>query len=261
MDTVSSREARRRRLSDRGSERLALITGRVQSLSPDPDLSPASAIRSTPFDSSEREDPSLLNRDSVRELSQRDNCVPEAEPLLRNGDKGKSVASTSTTLLGQEEPVFQAPPSVQNPAKTHQHEHHSHHNPLTTGEIISAISASENVRIRCAVAAALLVILSYIGFPILGWGVIRGTIFFRPLYLLLLTNMSIVIARILSEKDGADARARQMNKVTSSGENGLADQLGRALESGLLLQNIFGALLMDFSIYVVVLVCGLSLMR
>ncbi|XP_073307859.1 uncharacterized protein [Primulina huaijiensis] len=247
MDTVNTREARRRRLSDRGSQRLALITGRIQSLSPDPDLS------QTTSDSSQ---PSLLNHDSVRELCQHDNRVPEVEPSLQNGDKGKGVASTSTTLLGQEEPVFQAPSSVQNPAESRQLDHNS----FTSGEIISAISASENVRARCAVAAALLVILSHIGFPILSWGVIWGTIFFRPLYLLLLTNISVVLARLLSGKPGANA-AGQMNRVASSSENGLADQLGRALESWLLLQNIFGALLMDFSIYVVVLICGISLMR
>ncbi|KZV24902.1 Zinc finger FYVE domain-containing protein 26 isoform 1 [Dorcoceras hygrometricum] len=249
MEKVSSREARRRRLSDRGSERLALITGRIQSLSPDPDL-----------DSSQREDSSLRNDDSVREPFRHDGCAPELEPLLHNADKGKDLASASATLFGQEEPVFQAPPSVLSPPKSLQHEHHSHHSPFTTGEIISAISASEDVRTRCATAAALLVILSYIGFPILGWGVMRGTIIFRPLYLLLLTNTSIVFARLLSGKDGANTRPRQMNRVASSSENGMADQLGRALESGLLLQNIFGALLMDFSIYVVVLICGLNLM-
>ncbi|XP_073127833.1 uncharacterized protein [Henckelia pumila] len=255
MDTANSREARRRRLSDRGSQRMALITGRIQSLSPDPDPS------QSPFDSSQHEDASLLNHNSVREPSQHDGCVPEMEPSLRNSDKGKGVASTSTTLLGLEEPVFQASPSVQSPAKARQREHHGHHDSFTSGEIISAISASESIRTRCAAAAALLVILSYIGFPILGWGVIRGTIIFRPLYLLLVTNISVVLARLLSGKHGANTRAGQMNRVSSSSENGLADQLGKAVESWLLFQNIFGALLMDFSIYVVVLICGLSLMR
>ncbi|KAI3454059.1 hypothetical protein Pfo_010722 [Paulownia fortunei] len=267
-----SREARRRRIVERGSDRLALITGRIQSLpsdtDPDPDQSssPTCPPGQTPADVAQHEHvaasgSSLPNHESGGEPGQRHIFDETVEPLLDNSDKGRSITSGPVALLGVEEELSQISSSMQSPMQDHQREQ-SHRNSLTTGQISSAIAASENVRMCCSVAAAILVILSYMGFPILGCCIIRSIIIFRPLYLLFLTNISIVLARLILGTQGAGLRMGQMSTVPTFGGNALVyDQLRKALESGLLVHNIFGALFMDFSIYAVVLICGLSLVR
>ncbi|KAL3844143.1 hypothetical protein ACJIZ3_001546 [Penstemon smallii] len=291
----SRREARRRRIAERGSDRLALITGKIQSMPSQSDQSPPAA---------EDEALSLPVHDSGREASE-DPIVNEAlEILLPNRDKGSSIASRAVSLLGLEKEILQVSSSIQSSVLEHQEEPQSHcrsltlgqsiasravsllglekeisqvsssiqssttvlehqdepqshHSSLTTGQIRSAIPASENIRMYCSIAAAVLVILSYIGgLPIMGWSTV-----FRPVYLLLLTNVSIVLTRLILGTQGAELRTGQTSSFPTFGGNGLFDQMGKALEVGLLLQDFFGALFIDFSIYALVLVCGLSLVR
>ncbi|KAK2984436.1 hypothetical protein RJ640_022579 [Escallonia rubra] len=135
-----------------------------------------------------------------------------------------------------------------------------HRNFFTPNQISSAIAASERTRTYFSVAAAILVVLSFAGFPILGSNTIKRIMFSRPLYLLLLTNISIVLSRLLLGKERRVVKFEQAAvSDTSLGGYGLADQLGKALELGLVLQNVVGAVFMDFSVYAVVLVCGLFL--
>ncbi|PIM99879.1 hypothetical protein CDL12_27621 [Handroanthus impetiginosus] len=260
-----SREARRRRIVERGSERLALITGRIESLPPDPDPDQShSSTSQPPADSAHHEEiassPSLPNQESGTEPSQHDIIAETVEPLPSNIEETKSTVAGPVASQGIEEELSQISSSTRSSAQNQQRER-SHHFSFTTVQICDAITATENIRMWCSVAAAILVVLSYIGFPILGCHSIRSIIIFRPLYLLLLTNMSIVLARLLLATQGAEIRMGQTSGVPALGGNALVDQLGKALESGLLLQNIFRALFMDFSIYAVILLCGLTLVR
>lgn len=68
---------------------------------------------------------------------------------------------------------------------------------MTPNQITSAIAASEKSRHRCSVAVALLVVLSHLGFPLLGCNFTRSVIISRPLYLDLLTNVTPVLAPLL----------------------------------------------------------------
>ncbi|KAL0447471.1 UNVERIFIED_CONTAM: hypothetical protein Slati_1875000 [Sesamum latifolium] len=268
----AAREARRRRIVERGSERLALITGRIQSLPPDPpttqtpsDSSAASAYYSDLADIAQHDDVAsdspLQDHESVRELSQHHTQDETVEPLLQNSEKGRSITPRAVTPLDPEEELSQISSSIQTPpAQNHQREQR-HRNLLTAGQVYSAIAASEKIRMCSSIAAAVLVILSYIGFPVLGFGITRSIIMSRPVYLLLLTNISIVLARVMLGAQGAELRMGQKRSVPNFGGNTMVDQLGKALESALLLQNIFGALLMDFGIYAVVLICGLSVVQ
>ncbi|KAK4401168.1 hypothetical protein Sango_1222900 [Sesamum angolense] len=256
----ATREARRRRIVERGSERLALITGRIQSLPPDPP--PLAPLKPLPILLSMMMQPgsSLPDHESVRELSQHHTQDETVEPLLQNSEKGRSITPRSVTPLGPEEELSQISSSIQTPAQDRQREHR-HRNLLTAGQVYSAIAASEKIRMCSSIAAAMLVILSYVGFPVLGFGITRNIIMSRPVYLLLLTNISIVLARVIFGAQGAELRMGQKRNVPNFGGNTVVDQLGKALELALLLQNIFGALLMDFGIYAVVLICGLSVVQ
>ncbi|KAL0327564.1 UNVERIFIED_CONTAM: hypothetical protein Sangu_1834400 [Sesamum angustifolium] len=265
----ATREARRRRIVERGSERLALITGRIQSLPSDP---PQHSPPSNPFrayysdlaDIAQHDDVAsgspLPDHEPARELSQHHTQDETVEPLLQNSEKGRSITPRAVTPLGPEEELSQISSSMQTPAQDRQREHR-HRNLLTAGQVYSAIAASEKIRMCSSIAAAMLVILSYVGIPVLGFGITRNIIMSRPVYLLLLTNISIVLARVILGAQGAELRMGQKRSVPNFGGNTVVDQLGKALELALLLQNIFGALLMDFGIYAVVLICGLSVVQ
>ncbi|CAA2963942.1 Zinc finger FYVE domain-containing 26 isoform 1 [Olea europaea subsp. europaea] len=176
--------------------------------------------------------------------------------MHKSDNDGNVGSSRAAVLLGNEEESFQVSSSIQTPVTDSGLRQPSRQNLRTANEIRTAISASENTRICCSIAAAILVLLSYTGFPFLGWGIFRSIICFRPLYLLLITNISIVVARLLLERKGSEER--QTSSVPSVGGDGMIDQVSKALELGLLMQKIVGALFMDCSIYAVVLVCGLS---
>lgn len=127
----------------------------------------------------------------------------------------------------------------------------NYHNIFAPNKISSAIAASESIRLNFSLVAAILVLVSY------NSHFFKLVIFFRPLLLLMLTNISIVIARLLAEEAGS-----QRNQKTAANGipgAGMVDQIGKALELGLLLQNIMGAVFMDCSIYSITVVCGLSI--
>lgn len=246
--THTAREARRRRILERGSDRLALITGQIQSFPPDPDpyQSRASAGQSPALDFSQHEDtasnPMLPNEESAKERVAPDETV---EPLPHTSQNGGNISSGS---------VSQIPSSMQKPALDPQHEQ-TQRSLFTAGQIRSAIAASENTRMSCSVVTAVLVIASCMGFPV------AGIIILRPVYLLLLTNISIVLGLAILGERGKELRTGRRRSAPTVGGNGLVDQLGKALELGLLMHKIIGALFMDFSIYAAVLVSGLSLVR
>lgn len=156
--------------------------------------------------------------------------------------------------------------TIQNPSvSTSNVEHHSetqtHHRKIfTPNQISSAVAASEITRICCSLAAAFFVFLSYIGPPILGSYLIKNVVLFRPLYLLLVTNISIVLAHLLLEKQkGVISSGKEADSSSLIAAFGLAGQLGKALEVGLVLQHVVGALFVDCSVYSIVVICLLSL--
>ncbi|KAL3645902.1 hypothetical protein CASFOL_011082 [Castilleja foliolosa] len=245
--TGGSREARRRRIVERGADRLALITGQIQSLPPDPIQPPSTACPPVPADDIAQHENIASNPDQE---SVPHNILDEKkEPLPKLIEKNKIFS-----LGVSENPRISEEHIAQNPAQVHQIEY-THRDLFTPGQISAAITASENIRMGCSVAAAILVILSFAGFPILGGGIIRSVLISNPLYMLLLTNISVVVGRLVLGRQGA---GRTSNVAKFSG-NGLVDQMGKALELGLLLQKISGAMFIDFGVYAIVLVCGLSL--
>ncbi|KAA8521765.1 hypothetical protein F0562_012438 [Nyssa sinensis] len=292
MET-NNREARRRRIADRGSDRLALITGRIQtlpssstSLEPEPHHSQTASCPPSIFDDhhdfrthlSDQPPVPPHNEDkSSRSLLPKHDTTPESgqfnasdggsktQPLLR---KCETCTETLRAPAWEADGRVESSPissTVQNSSiSASDMEHHfqpvTHsHKIFSSSQISSAITASESIRFYCSVAVAILVVLSYVGFPIIG-SLMRSIIMLRPLYLLLLTNISIVLAQLLLEKQRGFERVQQeANNDPSMGEYGMVEQVSKALELGLVLQNIMGALFMDSSVYAIVVICGLSL--
>lgn len=124
-------------------------------------------------------------------------------------------------------------------------------NTITPKHIGAAIDASEYARMFSSILIALLVVLSHLGFSSLG-----SIVSFRPVFLLLLTDATIVLGRILLGHHGDPPSASRRENSVMNGL-GIADQVGNALEMVMMMKKIMNAVSMDFSLYAVFLICGL----
>ncbi|KAK6795840.1 hypothetical protein RDI58_009295 [Solanum bulbocastanum] len=124
-------------------------------------------------------------------------------------------------------------------------------------DINACILISENKRVICSVMISLLVVLSYAHIPL---SIARSNSFVasRPLYILLLTDFTIVIARIVRKEVVPDEeRAKDTQRVKDFGHNW--DGALSILEYGLVLYQSIRAIFIDCSFYLVIVICGLSL--
>lgn len=257
--------ARRRRIAERGSERLALITGRVQSISSSPSpftppvaqplysstapCHPSTPRNSDKVPSSDENTDSSLNTETAGNDVESDvqPVMPKCETITETYPQSSFNPSDTpfpATLTEPNPPISTSNKSRKPESQTYLQE------TLTPNRIRPAITASQDIRRNCSVLTALLVLFSYAGFPILGSDIIKGIVLFRPLILLLLTNITIVAAPLLLEK------VEQRDRRT-----GFTNYLGTALEWGMLMQTGLSALFMDCSVYSVVVICGMSFLR
>lgn len=137
---------------------------------------------------------------------------------------------------------------------------------ITAKELNSCIIASESTRAVCSILVAILVLISYIGYPpLLGINSVisKSVVAAKPLYMILLTDISVVFAHVVMRK-------RISNSVlevedSDGGGKGLSGEglnWARAvmvLERGLVLHQTIRALFIDCSVYIIVVGCGLSL--
>jgi hypothetical protein len=253
---TGEKDARRRRLKERGTDRLALITGKIQTLP-----SPSPSTGGEYHHSHTASCPPIIPDDfdqisSVSDSSETRDCHP---PLPKHNSNPEGAFTRSKTEVYRASDNSEPDDKIIYPTVSTPTPQQKFHNPtnnkiFTTNQIIYAIAVSEITRIYFALFTAILVVLSYVGFPIVS----SLLVFSKPVYLVLLTNMTIVLARIVLHKQSGVVY-REEREVGSDGGSDLAGQVGMALESGFLLQNIFGAIFMDTSVYAVVVISGISL--
>ncbi|PIA65078.1 hypothetical protein AQUCO_00100514v1 [Aquilegia coerulea] len=315
--TNSSREARRKRILEKGSDRLALITGRIDSI-PEQPQSPAS-IYEYHHDSSQFNLPPLP-RHSSNATSQDDGdahteFASSLEPEQRKLET--PVDTTRTPMLDRSRKLHPdlVPSTALGPSNSADDESNLHREArvdethvdasrvpvldrsrllqpalvpstavgtsnsavdepcphrearpdfsklFTANKISSTVTASENIRIITSITIALLVVLSHLGVPLLSSYIIAAIITTRPVYLVLLTDVTIVVGRILSEKQVvSEMTGGEIKPADSEDEHSWAEGLG-TLETGLMLYKAITAAFMDCSVYLVVVICGLSLLR
>ncbi|XP_043702897.1 uncharacterized protein LOC122653039 isoform X1 [Telopea speciosissima] len=308
---TSGRDARRRKIVDRGSDRLALISGRIQNLSSSSTTQPHhSSTLSTPelfFDyqklQSHRPTQSSVSFHGKEDASDSDS--PKYE--IRNESASNAASGTDSTkyeirnefasnaatgTMSRMEPhlkkcetsidylrtapldISGKPPAsitlssskaqklstsmVDAEPRSEPQQHHSRI--FTANRISSSISASERTRLLCSIGIAIIVVLSHLRFPLLGSSFVRSTIAAGPVYLILLTDVTLVIARLLFEEKGHSRKAKE-EATPEPSEDGCdwAEGLGKALEMGLILHKVIGAAFLDCSVYLVIIICGLSL--
>ncbi|KAF2584901.1 hypothetical protein F2Q70_00034077 [Brassica cretica] len=175
-----------------------------------------------------------------------------AESLQPHKYTETSAEASASTTLQQPSPATsttQTPPVVDLGASQAFTPLVSFANTITPNHIGAAIDASEYARMFSSLVIALLVILSHLGFSSLGSSIVS----FRPVFLLLLTDATIVLGRVLLSHRGAPSSA---SRRENSGQ-GIAAQVGNALETVMMIKKIMNAISMDFSLYAVILICGL----
>ncbi|CAL1373501.1 unnamed protein product [Linum trigynum] len=287
---ATARDARRRKIVERGADRLALIAGRIPSL---PSESP-------PTDSSHQSDSEHLLSDGAtvgEPVSQPPSTPPnqiEQPQLQKTTDSvsckdeafGGAVPEQDLTAVdsarGQAESILDRPVSDeissgrldQNPTAmgaasgTEQLLRRSTRQrgvSMSPSQISSGITASERTRVLCSVAIAILVVSSSLGLPLLGNDIVKGILSFRPLYLLLVTNVTIVLAAILSNNNQRGSAmvddGAAVLELPSSGSYDWAAQASMALEISFVVKKAVEALLMDVSVYAIIVVCAFCLLR
>ncbi|QDP16938.2 hypothetical protein Tsubulata_013520 [Turnera subulata] len=334
MATTASRESRRRKIVERGADRLALITGRIDTLPsgssrnpvknndsseplvshgspPQPSdhtaavfpngdggvdstlISPDQTTDDASHGGSHVETPSLLEQGAGIEAARASVIFPNGKdggagstlpsPGLTADDAGlggshvetppqpeqgarietarASASDFSSNLQSSSLSSVDRRSTVSN-AATEQHPRQRTMQTKfpTPNQVSGAIAATERSRMLCSVVVAFLVVLSYRGFPFLGSSIVRSITGFRPFYLVFLTNLTLVLVRVLfNDQRGSQRVARAEYQVPSTGQYNWALQAGNALEMGLVVQKATDAVFMDFSIYAITLICGLCL--
>lgn len=264
----NTRDARRRRrILQQGSDRLAFIQGRIQTLPP-PD---------PPHANGEEEDyPNsvLQNRVDTERTITETLTLPE-----KHHSESENLSFPNSEVepehLPEPQSQSQSQSQPQPPPTTHQDSsneisqqqtrdeefHPRSFNFINPSDVTNAIDASRFTRLCCSIIVALLVVASYLGFSL-----IKTVISFRPLYLVLLTNSSFVVAKIISgkQRDSDERLRRRQNRAIVSASADSSDQyaqLAKTLEIGMVLKTVADAVFMDCAVYAIVLICSLSLVH
>ncbi|XP_058731593.1 uncharacterized protein LOC131603313 [Vicia villosa] len=252
------RDARRRkRILQQGSDRLAFIQGRIQTLPP-PDL---------PHATEEEEYPNsvLQNHvDTERTITQTpifpEKQQTESEILsVPNSEIEPEHVQESQPLFQPQPPTAHQDSSNEISLQQTRAEEPRSFNFINPSDVTNAIDASRFTRLCCSIIVALLVVASYLGFSL-----IKTVISFRPLYLVLLTNSSFVVAKLFTGKQrGSDERSRRKQNSASDTADSSDQyaQLAKTLEIGMVLKTVADAVFMDCAVYAIVLICSLSLVQ
>ncbi|KAK9690287.1 hypothetical protein RND81_09G118400 [Saponaria officinalis] len=127
-------------------------------------------------------------------------------------------------------------------------------------ELSTSIITSESTRIISSISIALVVVLSFIDRPLIGINIVnsKSIVAMRPLYMLLVTEFTILIAYLVVERRRRAEDFDEYRRVVNEG--GISwERAVRVLERGLVAHQMIRALFIDFSVYVVIVVCVLSL--
>ncbi|KAK9058055.1 hypothetical protein SSX86_022895 [Deinandra increscens subsp. villosa] len=218
--------ARRRRIAEKGSDRLALITSGRATNPP----------TSTP---------------SLTVIYTADENLPEIggskiQPVLRKSESTKMEASCEP----KESRSFLNRSKHGTNSKIRIYIYKS----LSPHQLQPAILASQDTRRKCSFLIGIMVELSYTGFPILGSYIIRSIILCRPLLLLLFINISITVRPLLFDA----MKLIQQEQNATSEDTDLPDNLGSPFEWGMLFKTCLCAFFMDLCIYSVFVVCATS---
>uniref|UniRef100_A0A9I9D467 Uncharacterized protein n=1 Tax=Cucumis melo TaxID=3656 RepID=A0A9I9D467_CUCME len=268
---TDNRTERRRRIISREMDRMALITGRLPNLPPSPPPSPSSPSPFLFHQTHQRGhshtgiSPSFFSKDLHNHNNPDSLPFPNAQgipkpkdakatPLLKrlsmSEAREEKIAAigfqfnhkkldpigevhTETVSTPSASSMVQKITSIDDKIllKTHP----SKPKLFTSKRINASILASQTTRVFCSLIIASLSVLSHVNHPLsIIWNMVRSesVVASKPLYILLLTDATIVLARMLAErqKDGGVAE-EEIEKMKEDGRNW--DSAVKVLERGL----------------------------
>lgn len=125
---------------------------------------------------------------------------------------------------------------------------------LSSRDINSSIIASETLRAFCALIIAILVVLCYM--------ISEKIAAIRPLYIVLLNDVTIVLVRAYVEKLKASEEGEGGGeRVAANNEQGHDWSGVKLLERGLVAYQALRGVFIDFSVYSVIVISCVSLMK
>lgn len=183
--------------------------------------------------------------------TQLNKCVTSIESIQTPLDDSIKVQPSLGTSMVQRTSIDREP-----------HQKLRRHQPklFTSKQLNSCIIASETTRIICVLIIAFLVVLSYVDYPLFGRNIVKSesVVASRPLYILLLTDITIVLARLHLE-NRRDSEEAEEEKVASLEDGHSWTKAEKVLERGLVVYQAIRAIFIDCSVYLVIVICGLSL--
>ncbi|XP_074585447.1 uncharacterized protein LOC141841210 isoform X1 [Curcuma longa] len=265
----SARESRRRRILEHGSERLAFISGQAR-LVPDSSSSPQDShtsvaplteVDATNYHISEKNG-SDNDHNNTSETFESINSARSNEVLVsktkhdidavepENNDQVKPLQTERDTKPLSTSMPASSSRQVVSTTRMHAKKQMS----FSSKQVSRGISASETMRLLCAVIIALLVVMSRRGYT-LGSGVASSILSFKPLFLAMFTDVTIILW-LLKTTQQEDEKEKEKAR-TGRDESRSTDDIGETVETILVLLKLATAIFMDCSICAVIIVCGL----
>ncbi|KAL8465840.1 hypothetical protein ACS0TY_035088 [Phlomoides rotata] len=172
--------------------------------------------------------------------------LPSSEPVFEDYSEGGDDVSDALIR------VSNASKDQNYPDKAFEY----HLSTISVREIHFSILSSERSRVVCSLVIAVLVVLSHINLP---HKVIKSKslIAYRPLYAVLLSDMLIIGARLALYSQGKEEEEGGEVKIEKDVVNW--DGAVTLLEWGLMMHQALRAVFIDCSLYLAVVICGLSL--
>lgn len=262
----SARDARRRKILERGTDRLAFITGQTRSVGPPvADITPPPPPPPTPLPDQKplpSADPVTLSSDDASRILK--SAIGSAA-AKNASDTGNRVDSSST---GARHPQSGLPQTSAIPERTvlpsvsersssslradatqNNTAPRTFHQVFTPNRITHCVAASENIRLLCAVIIAILVASSYRGSNL--FGMLASSLrYVGPLYVVLLTDIAIVTGMLL------------INEVPDKDDDGKRSgghefDLAKAIEIGLMVYRATKTVFMDCCVCAVIVIVAL----
>ncbi|KAH0453487.1 hypothetical protein IEQ34_017811 [Dendrobium chrysotoxum] len=274
-----ARESRRKRLAERKTDRLAFITGQNRTLAPfaPQDAASREDITSTGtpkhyhskdivgniLDSSNKQEPALKPDTGGLHKFEVESENPEVAANYFSTEQKNEVAYNDNNKTRSGENISKQPFTTAMLKKPEGHDDSRATNAAqnaifttsTLRNISHSILATENIRLLFTIVMAILVVSSYNGFMI-GGRLLSNIISFRPLFLLLLTDVTIILGwaflnQGIGQKPEIDARNALLE------DEGWPNDVAKILEVGQVLHKVLGAAFMDCSICAIIMICGI----